>query len=201
MNSTVQNHLSEKDEILKKIISNLTLSEIESTQNVFHDLMSCVLEQQIHYRSSKRIFQKMLSAANLEELTVRNFSVFEKLGFQNVKLSERKYETVLRIVDFFEQNSNIDWQNKTDEEVRKTLAEIKGVGTWTIDMILIYTLGRPNIFPADDYHLKLVMTRLYEIDKTAKVKAQMKAIAEEWSPYQSSGVLYLLAWKEAQKRK
>lgn len=200
MNSTVQNHLSEKDEILKKIISNLSLSEIESTQNVFHDLMSCVLEQQIHYRSSKRIFQKMLSAANLDELTVYNFEVFEKLGFQNVKLSERKYETVLRIVNFFEQN-NIDWQNKTDEEVRKILSEIKGVGTWTIDMILIYTLGRPDVFPADDYHLKMVMTKLYEIDKAAKVKAQMKAIAEEWSPYQSYGVLYLLAWKEVQKRK
>ena len=52
--------------------------QIESTQDVFHDLMSCILEQQIHYRSTKKVFQKMLQAADLQRLSLDNFEHFEK---------------------------------------------------------------------------------------------------------------------------
>ncbi|MEO1653926.1 MAG: DNA-3-methyladenine glycosylase 2 family protein, partial [Bacteroidota bacterium] len=73
--------------------------------------------------------------------------------------------------------------------------KIKGIGVWTVDMILLFTLKRPNIFPADDYHLKQLMTSLYQLDPKSRLKAQMRAVAEKWSPYQSLAVLYLLDWK------
>ena len=189
----------EKDEVLQGIMSNITLAERASTKNVFHDLMSCIIEQQIHYRSTKKMFQKMLDSVGMNELNVKNFPDFEK-AFLNVKLSERKYETIARIVEFFE-NEEIDWFTLSDEEVRKTLTQIKGIGPWTMDMILLYTLERPDIFPADDYHLKGMMTELYDIDTSAKVKAQLKAVAEDWAPYRSSGVRYLLEWKDFLKKK
>ncbi|MEM6967369.1 MAG: hypothetical protein AAF573_21575, partial [Bacteroidota bacterium] len=95
--------------------------------------------------------------------------------------------------------NKIDWKKQSDEDVRKHLGQIKGVGTWTVDMILLYTLERENIFPADDYHIKQMMTQRYAIDTSSRVKAQMKAIAEPWSPYQSIATKYLLAWKAFQK--
>ncbi len=199
MTSKIKKQLALNDEILEDIINKIDLPKIENTQNVFHDLMSCIIEQQIHYRSTKNIFQKRMEAANLEILTVENFEKLEKDGFKNLKLSTNKYETILRVVDFFEKN-NIDWEKNDDVEVRKILSKIKGVGTWTIDMILMYTLERADIFPADDYHLKLIMTKLYPIDESARVKAQQKAIAENWAPYKSFGVKYLLAYKEALKK-
>lgn len=66
-------HLCSFDSVLKNIINTIELPKIETTNNVFHDLMSCVIEQQIHYRSTKKIFQKMLDDSGIEVLTPSNF--------------------------------------------------------------------------------------------------------------------------------
>lgn len=198
MNLSINTHLSNSDEVLKPIIQEVTLPELATTQSVFHDLMSCVIEQQIHYRSSKNTFTKLLQKSGIELLTLDNFWVLEEKALEGVKLSTRKYETMERVLDFFGQNSP-DWHNLSDEEVRKTLGSIKGIGKWTIDMILLYTLERADIFPVDDYHLKQLMTRLYKLDPKVKLAANMKAIAEHWAPYRSFGVKYLLAFKEYEK--
>lgn len=189
-------HLSKKDEILCSIIGQLDWPHIDSTQNVFHDLMSCIVEQQIHYRSTKRIFYKRMEEAGLDILTLDNFPTFEKKGLSNLKLSAKKYETLEWVIDFFS-NNVIDWLNKSDGEVRQILGDIKGIGPWTIDMILLYTLERPDIFPADDYHLKKIMVTKYGLEEKSKLKAQMREVAASWSPYRSYGVRYLLACKKA----
>lgn len=199
MTSTVKNHLLKNDKVLHDIIKKLNFPTIHSTKNVFHDLMSCIIEQQIHYRSTKKIFQKSMEAAGLTILTVENFPILEKEGFKNLKLSTNKYETILRVVDFFKEHK-IDWFDKTDDEILKILSSIKGVGKWSIQMILLFTLGRENIFPVDDYHLKKLMTKLYPINENSRVNAQLKEISENWSPYKSYGTKYLLEWKEASKK-
>jgi DNA-3-methyladenine glycosylase II len=73
--------LAQADPILAKIIATIPEPRTESTKDVFFDLMSCVLEQQIHYRSTKKIFQKMLEKASLKTLTLDNFTDFEKAAF------------------------------------------------------------------------------------------------------------------------
>lgn len=190
--------LAKSDPILERIILQVPKPQIETTNDVFHDLMSCVLEQQIHYRSTKKVFQKMLNSANLARLSLDNFQQFEERAFSNVKLAAGKYETIVGILAFWEANK-IDWQLLEDEEVISKLSEIKGIGKWTIDMILLYTLQRPNIFPYDDFHLKQIMVSLYTLDPKAKLKAQMIEIAENWGNQKSLAVLYLFAWKQYKK--
>jgi DNA-3-methyladenine glycosylase II len=192
--------LIENDAVLGNIIATIPAPQIQSTNNVFHDLMSCILEQQIHYRSTKKIFQKMLNTASLEILTPENFPAFEEKAFSNIKLSIGKYETVLRIIEFWSENT-IKWQALKDEEVISTLSSIKGIGQWTIDMILLYTLQRPNVFPYDDFHLKEIMVKLYGLDPNVKLKAQMIDISNAWGEHKSLAVWYLLAWKEFNKKK
>jgi DNA-3-methyladenine glycosylase II len=191
--------LFDADPILKNIIATIELPQIISTNDVFHDLMSCILEQQIHYRSTKRIFQKMLQTANIERLTLENFSEFEKTAFANSKLAIGKFETVERIVDFFTVNK-INWALLSDEEVIEKLSSIKGIGKWTIDMILLYTLQRSDVFPYDDFHLKEIMVNLYGLNQNVKLKAQMLDVAEVWGEHKSLAVKYLLAWKEFNKK-
>ena len=186
------------DPILDNIVRQIPKPEIVSTKDVFHDLLSCVLEQQIHYRSSKKIFQRMLHAAKIERLSPINFSEFEEMALKDAQLSVGKYETVLRILEFWETNQ-VDWFQLEDVEVRTKLSEIKGIGNWTIDMILLYTLQRPNVFPYDDFHLKQIMTSLYGLDPRTKLKAQMIEISEKWAGQKSLAVLYLLDWKNHKK--
>jgi DNA-3-methyladenine glycosylase II len=199
MKNQATSQLQNADDVLKNIIGIVPEPAIETTNDVFHDLMSCILEQQIHYRSTKRIFQKMLQTANIERLTLDNFAEFEKTAFANSKLAIGKFETVERIVDFFTVNK-INWTLLNDVEVIEKLSSIKGIGKWTIDMILLYTLERPDVFPYDDFHLKEIMVKLYGLNPNVKLKAQMLEIAETWDGHKSLAVKYLLAWKEFNKK-
>ena len=195
MNKDIPHYLSGKDEVLKQVIETIPAPEIISTKNVFHDLMRCILEQQIHYRSTKKTFQKMLITADLTLLTTANFEQFEELGLKGKKLSSQKYGTLEQVLDLFE-NNTIPWEELSDEEVRATLVNLKGISNWTADMILMYTLERDNVLPLDDYHLKQLMSSLYK----AEGKKATRAVGEHWAPYQAWAVKYLFAWKEFHKR-
>ena len=157
--------------------------------------MSCVIEQQIHYRSTKGIFQNMLTKAQLKDLTLENFSIFEEKGLKDGNLSPRKCNTILNLVHFFQCNQP-SWENMREDEIRSTLREIDGIGTWTIDMILIYTLGMPNIFSANDYHINIAMNRLYGNRRTKLTKGQILDISSYWSPFKTTAFLALLNWKK-----
>ncbi|HEU4470932.1 MAG TPA: hypothetical protein VFR58_07615 [Flavisolibacter sp.] len=186
--------LFQADPVLKALAAELSPQSWASTENVFHDLCSCIIEQQIHYRSSKYVFQRLMQEAGLDLLTPENFHQMEPV-LPSMRLSETKYEALARTHSFFSE-SKISWQRLSDEEVRRELAQIKGIGHWTVDMILLYTLHRPDIFPTDDYHLTQIMTRLYGLDPKKRLRENMLRIAEGWAGHRSLGVLYLLAWKD-----
>jgi DNA-3-methyladenine glycosylase II len=187
--------LSKKDTVLEKIILQVPKPIIESTNDIFHDLMSCIIEQQIHYRSTKKIFAKALERASIEHLTIDNFYLIEKHSLSQIRLAMGKYETMMSFIEYWHNNKQ-DFNTLSDEEVATELSSIKGIGKWTIDMILLFTLQRPNIFPCDDFHLKQIMVSLYGLNPKVKLKAQMLSIAERWEQQKSLAVLYLLAYKK-----
>lgn len=196
--SPLETNLSIADPIIGNIIQQLEKPTIISTNDVFHDLMSCIIEQQIHYRSTKRIFAKALERAGIERLSIDNFHLLEKFALSQIKLSMNKLETINAFVYYWNKNK-LDFNTLSDEEVIQELASIKGIGKWTIDMILLYTLQRPAIFPYDDFHLKQIMIDLYQLNPTVRLKAQMLEIANNWGNQKSLAVLYLLEWKKQNK--
>lgn len=78
----------------------------------------------------------------------------------------------------------------SDEEIIKELVAVKGIGRWTAEMFLIFSLGRPDVFAVDDYGLRVAMKRLYDLTDLPK-PAPMREIAERWRPYRSYASLYL----------
>lgn len=192
--------IMKNDPVLEKVILQLPEPIIQSTKDVFHDLMSCIIEQQIHYRSTKRIFAKALERAGIEYVSLDNFSLLEKLSLSQIKLSMGKIETLMRVVDYWSENKK-DFNRLSDEEVIKELSSIKGIGKWTIDMILLYTLQRPNVFPYDDFHLKQIMFSLYGLDEKSRLKSQMIEVSELWEDQKSMAVLYLLEYKKSKNAK
>ena len=188
------------DPIIEQIRQQLAVPHISSTNDVFHDVLSCIVEQQIHYRSTKRIFAKALERSGLERVSLETFAIFEKHGLSQLQLSLSKFETLMAFIDFWRNNTQ-DFSLLSDEEVKRALSGIKGIGTWTIDMILLYTLQRPNVFPVDDFHVKQIMISLYQLHPIQKLKANMLAIAEQWGNEKSLATLYLLDWKKQQKIK
>lgn len=85
-------------------------------------------------------------------------------------------------------------QRMSDEEVITALTQIRGVGKWTAEMILIFTLGRPDIFSVDDLGIRNAITKLYGITD----KKEMTKLAENWKPYRSTACWYL--WRSLENK-
>ncbi|NJO01315.1 MAG: DNA-3-methyladenine glycosylase 2 family protein [Bacteroidia bacterium] len=191
-------HLTQNDEILGQVIALTPLKAVHNTHNVFYDLTSCIVGQQIHYRREVPVFRKFLDLFPERLPTPENMATISTDAVQALKISQAKFETLLTLSEYWLENHLEDapWETLSDEEVRTHLSAVKGVGSWTIDMILLFTLERPDIFPYQDYHLKQMMTQLYGLNPKARLKEQMTNIANKWTPYKSFAVKYLLSWKE-----
>lgn len=86
----------------------------------------------------------------------------------------------------------------TDGEVIEYLTQIKGVGRWTAEMLLMFALQREDIFAADDLGIQNVLRTVYKLDHTDKKKfrEEMLRISQKWSPYRTYACLHLWAWKD-----
>ena len=87
----------------------------------------------------------------------------------------------------------------SNEEVINLLTQIKGVGRWTVEMILMFTLGREDVFAIDDLGIQQSITKLYKLDSTDKkqMKEKILLISLKWSPYRTYACRYLWGWKDA----
>lgn len=85
-----------------------------------------------------------------------------------------------------------------DEQVIDLLTQIKGVGRWTVEMILIFSLGREDVFPVDDLVVRNATIQLYNIKETDKKKLKQKLlkISKRWAPYRTYAARYLWMWKD-----
>ncbi|WP_461445350.1 DNA-3-methyladenine glycosylase family protein [Maribacter sp.] len=191
-------YLKSIDQHLNRIISSVSMPTLQWSGDVFEDLVSCILDMQIRYRGNAVRYKKMKQLLNGAQITHKNLFSIDDEGLQHMNMSGQKYKALMNLCIYWEEQrlDNTNWHSLNDNEVRNILTKIKGVGNWTIDMILLFTLQRENIFPKDDFHLKKIMKRVYEISEDKNLEKEMQYIAEDWQPYSSIAVLYLLAFKK-----
>ena len=86
-----------------------------------------------------------------------------------------------------------------NEEVIEYLTKIKGVGRWTVEMLLMFALGREDIFAIDDWGIQNAIIKLYKLDRAdkKKFKEDLLRISEKWSPYRTYACLHLWHWKDS----
>jgi DNA-3-methyladenine glycosylase II len=90
-------------------------------------------------------------------------------------------------------------QAMSNEEVIEYLIRIKGVGRWTIEMLLMFALGREDVFAVDDLGIQTAMIRLYKLDpgNKKKLREDMIRLSGKWAPYRTYACLHLWQWKDA----
>ena len=86
----------------------------------------------------------------------------------------------------------------TDAELIERLISIRGVGRWTVEMLLIFTLGRPDVLPVDDFGVRDGYRVLYGLDEQPKPKV-LAEIGLAWAPYRSTAAWYL--WRASDEGK
>jgi DNA-3-methyladenine glycosylase II len=108
---------------------------------------------------------------------------------------------VTAVAAFFNdpENASFPWHRMNDEEVLKKLTSIKGVGTWTGQMILMFSLNRPDVFPVDDLGIRQTISELYglEAKRYKDLSKEITAIADNWRPYRTYACKLLWHYKDA----
>lgn len=193
-------HLS-KDKKLKNILQLQDPFVLQPRKKVYLHLCSSIISQQLSTKVAKVIFQRFLNLYGKKEPRAQEIlntpvEKFRSIGFSNAKASY-----VHNVCKFFVENKITDARlhKMSNEEIMDLLTKIKGVGKWTVEMILMFTLGREDVFAVDDLGIQQSITKLYKLDNTDKklMKQKMLDISAKWSPYRTYACRYLWGWKDA----
>jgi len=195
--SKIKKHLS-KDPILKPLVKDLKPLDLAGSMDLFNELTKSIAYQQISYKAADKIYERFVDLLGREDYLPSDVMLFSAEEIKKAGFSRPKSQYILNIAVFFEEKElyGNDWSELTDQEIIKLLTEIKGVGEWTVHMILMFQLLRPDVFPSKDYGIQMAMKSLYDIkeEKAAMIK-KMERIASHWSPYRSYASKYLWNWK------
>lgn len=193
-----------KDPVLAPLI--LQGKELPEVQvNIPIRLMSAIVSQQLSTRVAAVIWDRFLRLYNRRQPSCKRVLETPSEKLRSVGLSEAKVNYVKSVARFCMEN-NITVKQLSDlsnEEVIQLLTQIKGVGVWTVQMLLMFSLGRADVFAPDDGGIQQAMASLYGLDNSdkRKLKANMIAIAEQWSPFRTYACLHLWAWKDRDQQK
>jgi len=199
VNIQIKEHLV-KDSLLKAIIDRVELKDIVQSENVFKELIESIISQQLSTKVASVItarFHILMGSDNPNPDLVMKFDHDAR---RSVGLSNQKAQYIHNIAVFWKENQlhEQDWNSMEDEDIIKQLSQIKGVGTWTVQMILMFALCRMDIFPFDDLGIKQGMMQVYNLNSTGKTLiAEMQEIAEQWRPYRSVACRYIWRAKDS----
>ena len=192
-------HLS-KDKKLKKLIESGEAWQLKRRKNICTYLCASIMSQQLSTKVATVIHNRFLALYSGKEPTPQQildtpFETLRGIGLSNAKVS------YVKNVAQFEINFGMDPKklHKMDnEEVIVYLTQIKGVGRWTVEMLLMFALGREDVFAIDDLGIQNAMIKLYKLDREdkKKFKEDLLRISKKWSPYRTYACKYLWEWKD-----
>jgi DNA-3-methyladenine glycosylase II len=191
-------HLS-KDPELKKLIKEHGSFELKPKKNLYLYLCYSIMSQQLSTKVAAVIKQRFLNLYGGEPKPQQIIDTpFEKL--RSIGLSNAKVNYVQNVARFeLEHGMGHKKLMKMDnEEVIKYLTQIKGVGRWTTEMLLMFALCREDLFAIDDLGLQQAVIGIYGLKQRKKKTrdAAILKIAAQWSPYRTYACLYLWRWKD-----
>ena len=192
-------HLS-KDKKLKQLIDEQPAFVLAKRSKVYLRLCSSILSQQLSTTVAKVLYNRFLDLYDGKEPTAKEILATPPEVFRNIGFSNAKASYVHNVCRFFIENKITDaaLSKMSNEEIIDLLTRIKGVGKWTVEMILMFTLGREDVFAFDDLGLKQSVVKLYNIKETDKklLLKKMEVISQKWSPYRTYACRYLWNWKD-----
>ena len=187
----------EKDKILTEAINKVS-SEVkpELSIDVYVSLLNSIVSQQLSVKVADIIWKRFEDLfvngyPDVKQLLAKDDTILRKAGLSRAKAQYLKNVALFTL----ENDMSFDYLNsKTDDEIIDYLTTIKGVGKWTVQMILMFPMDRLNVFPVDDLGIRQRMVALYKVDvEKKKLKPVLTKIAENWQPYRSLACKYL--WK------
>lgn len=191
-------HLKKSDPTLKIIIEDITLRSLAGRADAhgyFEALVEAIVSQQLSIKAADTIFARFAAITPGKKFpTPRAILKIPAAKMRTCGLSRMKVSFIKdlakKTLDGSLNFKTID--TLTDEEVIEHLTRVKGIGRWTAEMFLIFSLRRDDVFSYGDLGLRNAMQRIYKMKKPPS-PAQAERITARWKPYRSLGSRYLWA--------
>ena len=187
------NYLSSLDKNLSNFLKQFDVPVLPIEEDYFWSLTRSVIYQQISGKAAKKISDRYLKlfskGSKMSPVDVIKIDI-EKI--QNVGISRQKSGYIKNIANAFDEGliDETELHKLSDKEIIDQLVKIKGVGRWTAEMFLIFTLRRPDIFPVTDLGVQKGFQIYYDLDELPSID-MMNEKSENWKPYRTIMSLYL----------
>ena len=184
-----------KDPALKVLINRFGVINYPPPADRFTNLVSEIIGQQLSGKAADTIYGRFLTLFPHKKFTPDLILAqpLEKLRGIGTSWAKARslHDLSQKVLSKTVQLNKLD--QMTDEEVITHLTAVKGIGRWTAEMKLMFTLQRPDILPLDDVGIQNAMIRFYGLKKGKRLKTNMLKTAENWRPYRTVACWYL--WK------
>ena len=188
-----------KDKKLAKAIGE-DLHELTMHKNIPVRIMASIMSQQLSTKVAKVIFRRFLELYKGKEPKPQQVLDTPAATLRSIGLSNAKVGYVHNVAAFCMEHKITDKKLLAmgNEEIIDLLVQIKGIGRWSVEMLLMFTLGREDVFAVDDLGIQQAMIKLYKLDPANKkeLKQKMLQISAKWSPYRTYACLHLWGWKD-----
>ncbi len=188
-----RSHL-QKDKILAAVMNDYdVLPAPIPTTDLFSDIVSSIVGQQLSTKAADTIWNRFKLLFGRKKITPKHVLQLTDEEIRGVGVSYSKVKYIKGLAQMIT-DREVDLEllpTLSDKEVIDTLTKVKGIGPWTAEMILMFSLGREDVFSYGDLGLRSAIAKLYGIDRDDI--ASMQLIVEKWSPYRTYASRYL--WK------
>lgn len=197
MPTTYQSHFRRHDGILHAVVKQVGPCRLKPSRDRFGMLVRSIISQQISMGAARAIRARLENLVGEGGVTPDALAAQSDQKLRSVGLSPQK-TAYLR--DLSEKVASGDVRLSTlgrlsDEEVIESLTQVKGIGRWTAQMFLIFALGRPDVFPIDDFGVRAAIAKMYGYEEHPP-RPRLLEIGAVWSPFASIGSWYCWRYLE-----
>lgn len=186
------------DPVMKQLVKKYPAPQFtDRTNHIYEELVESIISQQLSVKASDTIYKRFCllfhktSCPTPQEVLKASDELLRSAGISFQKISYIKSVADACISDLIDVKKI---KKMSDEEVIAALTQIRGVGKWTAEMILIFTLKRPDVFSIGDLGIRNAITKLYGITD----RGEMLELSEKWKPYRSTACWYL--WRSLENK-
>ena len=173
---------------------------IKKRKNTPVRVMASIISQQLSTKVAAIIFGRFIALFEGKEPSCEQVLECTNDQLRSIGLSQSKVHYIQNVAQFFLEHQITDKQlyAMEPEAIIDLLTQIKGVGKWTVQMLMLFSLGQEDVFAVDDLGIQQAMTRLYQIKYETKkeLHSKMITISNKWTPYRSYACLHLWQWKD-----
>lgn len=191
--------LLQQDKRLKPVIERCRFPRSRKNHDIYHSLLSSIVSQQLSVKAADTIFKRFIDKFDNRYPEAEILIAMDASSLRSAGLSQQKIGYVKNVAAFALHNNGLDYhqlKKMSDDQLLDHLTQIKGVGRWTVEMLLMFAFDRKDVFACDDLGIQQSMRKLYRLDLDSRqLKTRMLSIADRWRPYRSVVCKYLWQWK------